>query len=493
MMRRSRTVGFAVAAITVAAPVAVALTASAPAAAAPRQVPAAHHAPVHVDFDGDGKADLVVSATGSGRVRVSYSKAKPGGSHTQWISAPETASYGFGSALAVGDFNGDGFADLAIGAPGFSDNMDDTEQGAVFIYAGSKTGLHYTGVAFKGPDDFDDDNELGAALAAGDVNSDGFADLVMGNPGPEGGGDGTGSVRIVFGSSAGLTTAGETGMGSPSPAEEGNFGASVALADVNGDGDKDLLVGEPGGGPALPTDATTHSGDIQVFYGTASGIGPTHQTFLGSTMGAAGALGSSIAVGDINHDGYADVVSGAPYATVHGKALAGKVVVMFGGKHGLLAKHHRAISEASPHVAGSAVSTDRFGSAVAVGDLTADHRADVIVGDPGATAAKQPAGGAVYIFDGTKSGFTTRHSQRLTQATKGIPGAAVSGSELGTAVTTLPAAKAPGRHLLVGVPDKHKGGLVLVLHSGSSGVTGKHARAIKDSSPGDGFGSVFAA
>jgi len=470
--------------MTIAAGAAVGSTAS---AAATTRAPGAHHASARGDFDGDGKADIVAGAPGGNRVRVIYTKAKPGGTHSHWLTEPGGANGAFGSALAVGDFNGDGFADLAVGALGYT-NSDSVEQGAVFIFTGSKTGLHYSGKRFLGPNAFDDDNELGASLATGTINADRFADLAIGNPGPAGGGDSEGSVLVLFGSPSGLSLTGSADIGSGTPVEQGDFGTSVLLVDVNGDGHKDLIVGEPGGGPADPSPG----GDIQVFYATATGIGAKHTTIDGSAVHAQGGFGTNLAGGDINGDGFADVVAGAPSATVDGKAVAGKVVVLTGGRHGLTATRRQVFSEATPHVAGAVVSTDRFGSSVAVGDLTGDGRADVIVGAPGAVAAGQPAGGAIYLLPGGKSGASAVGSRRITQATAGVPGVPVSGAEFGTAVATIGTAVDAHRDLLVGVPAKHEGGQLVELRGGSGGVSAHHARLFKDATPGDGLGSVLA-
>jgi hypothetical protein len=494
-MRRMRTVGLVTAVVTVAAPAAMAMTAaialpSSAIAAASR--PAISHAATHGDFDGDGKQDLVVGAPGHVRVRVTYTSATPGGSHSQWIAKPDPNAFGFGSALAVGDFNGDGFADLAVGALGYVSAESSAEQGAVFIYDGSPTGLHYSGTVFKGPDNPDDDNEFGAALAAGNVNGDSFADLAVGNPGPEGGGDGMGSVAVIFGSATGLTSAGELHFGSPNPVEEGNFGASVVLADVNGDGHPDLVAGEPGGGPAL-TSGFVHAGDIQVLFGDAAGIGSTHEMLTGAQVGASGSLGSSLAEGNITHDRFADVVAGAPAATVAGKSEAGRVVLLTGGTQGLTASHRTVFSEASPGVPTAPLIGDAFGSAVAVGDLTGDGRAEIIVGAAGAHVGTLKRSGAVYVFRGTKAGATSAHCQRLTQATTGVPGAPAAGADLGAAVATRVVAGARSRVLLIGVPNKHAGGLVLELPGGSSGINPLHTSVIKDPQVGDGFGSAFAA
>jgi hypothetical protein len=485
-MRKFRRIGLTVAIVTFAAPIGVASGPVSHAVATPT-VAAKVAAPTRGDFDGDGKADIVAGAPGGNRVRVIYSKLSP---HAKWITPPVANTGDFGASLAIGNFNGDRYSDVAIGAPDFTDEAEGTEQGAVFIYDGSKTGLHYSGTVFKGPDNLDDDNELGTSLAAGDLNGDGFADLAVGNPGPEGGGDGQGSVLVYFGSAAGLTETNRVAVGSLAPAEEGNFGQAVALADVNGDGFRDLIVGEPGGGPQLGT--FVKAGDVQVFYGSATGLGAQHATFLGGKFNASGSLGSVLAAGDINHDGFADVVAGAPGATVKGHALAGKILVLFGGKHGLSAKGARVFSKATPHVSGGPVSTDRFGFAVAVGDLNADRRADVIVGVPGGSPGRRPAAGAVYIFPGTKSGVSAAGSVLISQATKGVPGGLVSGAEFGSAVATIGAATAAHRDLLIGVPAKHKGGWVIELRGGPHGVSGSHARVFKDSQPMDTLGAVLA-
>jgi hypothetical protein len=484
----SRGVGFAAAMVLLAAPAAVAIESAGSAVAAPA-VAVKHPPKVRGDFDGDGKSDIVVGAPGGDRVRVVYSKAKP---HARWITSPDAQALDFGAALAIGDFNGDGFTDLAVGAPDYTNSEDSTEQGAVFIYEGSKTGLHYTGTVFKGPDAEDDDNELGMSLAAGDVNADGFADLAVSNPGPEGGGDGMGYVLVYFGTGAGLVESGKAVIVSADPVEEGNFGQSVALGDVNGDGFKDVIVGEPGGGAGgITGDPSDHAGDVQVFYGKATGIGPKHTTFVGTKFSASGSLGWSVAAGDFNHDGYADVAAGAPDASVRGKALAGKVLVLFGHKHGMTAKGARVFSKATPHVPGAAVSTDRFGLAVAIGDVNDDRRADLLVGVPGGTAAGKPAAGEVYVLHGTKTGLAAVGCQVLSQATKGIPGAAVSGSEFGAAITTIGPTNAAHRRVLIAVPAKHKGGWLIEAPTGRHGVTGVHSRVIKDLSAGDALGSAL--
>jgi hypothetical protein len=485
-MRLSRQIGISAAAVMIVAPIATAVS---PSSAAAARAAAKPHLAAHADFDGDGKADIVVGAPGGNRVQVDYTKAKPHGSHQQWIASPQADTFDFGAALASGDFNGDGFADLAVGAPEFRDSSGDST-GAVYIFNGSKTGLHYSGKAFYGPAVTGSTYTFGTSLSAGDVDADNYADLVVGDPGSPGTSTSMGDVTAIKGSKKGLGKS--FVLPSGDPVSDGGFGTSVVLADVNGDGHKDIIVGEPGGGPTLPGGVSTTAGDVQEFLATKTGFGDP-KTFLGSTLGAAGNLGDSLAGGDINGDGFADIVAGAPQATVSGQGLAGKVAVLYGAKHGLSgATKSRVLSKATAHVSGNAVSTDRFGLSVAIGDLTADHRGDVIVGVPGGTAGGQPAAGQVYVFRGTKSGVTTIKSEVISQASAGVPGNPVSGAELGSAVTTIGASGAAHRELVIGMPAMHGGGWTLILQGGSHGVTGAHAKTLKDATLGDLFGAALA-
>ena len=153
------------------------------------------------------------------------------------------------------DFNGDGYADLAVGAP-----LNGSAEGVVNVMPGSAGGLLGKSsstwtqatsgiVGTRGKDRF------GTAPASDDFNSDGFADLAVGAPTDVGKSPGTGSVNVIYGSSAGLTSAGnqywQAGSTDGLPASGDRFGIALAAGDFDGDGYPDLAIGEPDPGVVL--------------------------------------------------------------------------------------------------------------------------------------------------------------------------------------------------------------------------------------------------
>ena len=178
------------------------------------------------------------------------------------------------AAPLVTDFNGDGFADLAVGVPG-----EDTGAGAVQVLYGSSTGLSTADQLWTQDDALTDTSEagdaFGSALATGDFNGDGFTDLAVGVPLEDVEAIGNaGAVNVLYGSSIGLTDDGaqfwtqdSTDIEDSSEADD-NFCTSLAAGDFDGDGRSDLAIGVP----SEDVEAVANAGAVNVLYGSSSGL-----------------------------------------------------------------------------------------------------------------------------------------------------------------------------------------------------------------------------
>jgi hypothetical protein len=404
-----------------------------------------------LDLNGDGFTDVVVGAyntnAAAGRAFVYYGWAEGTPATASANLAPMDGlggSFGF-TVASAGDVNGDGFVDLAVAAPSAM-----SETGRVYIYFGGEFGVPatpsvtLTGVG--GTQGF-----FGRAItSAGDVNDDGYGDLLIGAPGVGGNAgrayvylgsaagpmampadtlNGPGAAGSIFGVSVASVgdadgngrpelVVGATGVNSgegrayvyavtsagvpatPTVTLNGAtgadtfFGRSVAAAgDVNGDGRPDLLVGAP--------DAVGGDGRVFLYLSTASGIPPTTTVTRDGPSGSGGSFGYAIAgAGDVNGDGFADVVVGGPNTNAD---ISGRAYLFTGSMAGL---------GAAPlvQVNGPGGMDGLFGVAVqGAGDINRDGFWDVIVGAEGVTNDT----GAAYVFYGAMAGIPTMPSRTL--------------------------------------------------------------------------------
>ncbi|HEV8420457.1 MAG TPA: hypothetical protein VGR13_03785, partial [Actinomycetota bacterium] len=329
-----------------------------PATGVPAQAPKAAPRLLLTDFNGDGYADLAIgspfedvgSYINAGAVHIFY--GSPSGLqanapddqfwHQNSAGVEDSVENNdkFGSSVATGDFNGDGYADLAIGVP-FEDVGGILNAGAVNILYGSPSGLQATSPndQFWSQDSPDVDgsaeesDEFGSSLAGGDFNADGYADLVVGMPLEDVASVvDAGGAQVLYGSPAGLqaTAPDDQFWSQDSPAvqdvaESGDrFGFSVAGGDFNDDSFDDLAIGVPfeDVGDSAPV---LDAGSVSVLYGTAAGlqaVSPDDQSWIQGTAGVLDRaefndqLGSSASTGDFNGDGFADLVAGAPLENV---------------------------------------------------------------------------------------------------------------------------------------------------------------------------------
>jgi hypothetical protein len=403
------------------------------------------------DFDGDGFADLAVGVTfedvgaivDAGAVNVLYGTASGlSGTGSQLFTqdSPGVGSSGereddFGWTIAAGDFDGDDFADLAVGV--WRENVGAAANGgAVNVLYGTAAGLTGTGSQFFTqnspgvPGSVEPDDEFGFALGAGDFDSDRFVDLAVGAPGEDyaGAPDRGGAVNVLPDSAGGLTGTGsqlftQNSPGVPGVAELGdNHGSALAVGDFGGDGFVDLAVG---GGEDVGT--AEDAGAINVLPGSAGGL-----TGIGShllTRNSPGVPGSAepqdgfgfiaLAVGDFHSDGFADLAVGVSEAL--GIAGAGAVVVLPGSAGGLTGVGSQFFTQDSPGVPGVTEFRDQFGFALAAGAFDADSFGDLAVGVYGETVGTFEFAGAVNVLPGSAGGLTGTGSQLFTQNSPGVP------------------------------------------------------------------------
>jgi len=376
------------------------------------------------DFNKDAIADLAIgmpdktigSAAGAGGVIVLYGSTSGLPSATvasqTWHQGsanmgggPEAGDH-FGAALAVGDFNGDLYADLAVGTP---DEAIGTlnSAGAVNVIYGSSTGLHATTVVANqvwyqggGPQKLPGAAEaygyFGHALAAGDFNKDGKADLAIGVPG-----EGChGHANVIYGSSTGLngtTVANQTLVVPASGCRYNQVGTALNAGDFNGDGRSDLAVS------MVTVGASTGSaGGVAIFYGVGSGglATTTSHLFPGnSSVDPYGSFGQALASGDFNKDNRIDLAVGVPQGSSQ------QVNVLYGASSGLnpATVVPQIWTQDTPNIKDTTEAGDHFGRVLAAGDFNKDGYSDLVVGVPSEDIGTTVDAGVVHVIYGANS------------------------------------------------------------------------------------------
>lgn len=438
---------------------------------------------VRADFDGDGYADLATGAPGgkvsghteAGYVLVSYGSADGVAAPASTVVSQRTAGVPgspaandrFGDRIAARDLDGDGLTDLAVTAR--ADEGD--AAGSVTVLWGRAGGLTGAGAARA---QVPGGGGLARDLHAGDFDGDGEGDLLV----PSTRSDSAEAYTVLYGP---FTRAGAPARESaliemkPEDSLDG-----VAVGDVTGDGADDLVAffsfqgnAEGGwfwkGGPdgltrsdaALPNGGSPTIGDfdgdgrgdlayrsigasvenfpydkgtVKVVYGTANGPSATRRsTFTQDTAGVPGTgergdqFGARLAAGDANRDGFADLAVGVPYEAIGSKQSAGSVVLLKGGPGGLKARGAKAFHQDTAGVKGVAETGDRFGAALAFGDVTDDGRAELAVGAP-----EENGTGAIWSLRGAAGGLTATGSVAFSPDNFEVPGGTDAGARFGT-------------------------------------------------------------
>ena len=390
------------------------------------------------DFDVDGYADLAVGQPGeasgaadaAGAVTVVYGSAR--GLDTtraaRFLSpAGATSSGRFGTALVAGDFTGDDRPDLAVGAPGEDVDQSQDEDfhpaGTVTVLRGGAAGLTATGAVVlrrQGLPDFD--VQFGAALAAGDLDEDGDDALVVGSEG-QGRGDDRFPGSVSYCAAPVAAPAGCTRL-----VKDLTFAGlrSLAVGDTSSTGRPEVVAG-------VPDSVEDDAGHVQVLQLRGrSTLAVARRTSLAqSSAGVPGSdqpgdgFGASVALGDLDRDGYDDLVVGAPGEDEG----AGRVTVVHGADGGWRASGNYFYDQDSRGVPGGREEGDRFGASVTLLDHDRDQRLDLTVGAPGENADA----GAITTLRGSGTRFTTAGARTFGLATLGYahPGGALFGSALG--------------------------------------------------------------
>jgi hypothetical protein len=406
------------------------------------------------DFDNDGFDDLAVGVLGEevtaadqGAVNVIYGSAAglDAPDNDFWtqdsagILGTAESRDRFGSALAAGDFDGDGFDDLAVGAP--SEAVGDLSlAGSVNVIYGSAAGLASAGNQIIHQDIggivgvAEERDRFGAALAAGDFDNDGFDDLAIGVPAENEGDDigDSGAINVIYGAAGGLTTTGneiftQTTSGIQGVAEDSDaMGWSLVSGDFNGDGRDDLAAGAPG----EDIGDIESAGAVHVIYGAAAGLSSAgNDLFWQGNAGVLGGaeafdrFGESLAAGDFNNDGRDDLAVGAPFDSVAGVPEIGVANVLHGGAAGISTAGDQFWHQNQANIEGVAEPFDRLAETLATGDYNGDGRADLALGASGESVGDISDVGAVNVLYGRAGGaLTSANDQLWHQGIAGIVG-----------------------------------------------------------------------
>lgn len=477
------------------------------------EVGAAYGAALGVtDLNGDGIRDLIVGVPyknvggfdNAGAVNVYYGSDQGPGILQVWTQntpgiydGAEANDY-FGMAIQTGDFNDDGFGDIAIGVP-YEDINGQVDAGAVNVIYGSARGLTRTGNQLWHQDSTNIEGAaeagdyFGSTFAAADFDDDGVNDLAIGARGEDIGVGGVdqiqaGAVNVIYGSTSGLTSTDDQIWhqeiaGIVNTAKSGDyFGYALGVGDFDGDGKRDLaisVIGEDVGSGA-------DGGAVAIIRGSNSGLTSTGNMIVSQdTPGVPDVsenydyFGYALKGGDLNKDGYSDLVVGVPMEDLNSPVAAdsGGINILYGSSSGLTGTGSQYLRQGASSVVDTAEAGDNFGFALYLNDFNADGNLDLIVGAPAENASAHADDGSITLLKGTATGITGTGSTMWYHYLFFMDGTATANARLGNVLAGGDLDGDGDFDLVAGAPfythsgASNAGAVNVILSAGSTGLS----------------------